>query len=285
MESTDRNRNSGRSWFSTLISLILSFADSQRGPATPPLSSSTPRNAPTVRAQEIAIAREHRRALRAFQVREAQWVWSEMEDFVRLIQRYRSLYVTAIFVSIGWLLGQVATSARSGPQITPAQLIVQLRSRVDVAAVLCLVPVLNSFFVALIFEAQFHMQSLAQYRFLLGRELGRSIGDVGPVWRWELWKQRPEGSIRPWTIPSNVAFGLTAIVLPAGALWFAMPAVYAAHSKMLWWFWGFSATTFAGMLFTAVVLGLMNRSRNRRKLPSDLSWSELRDTSTSDSHE
>jgi hypothetical protein len=259
----------------TLGRWIISFVESRRA-HTAPLSSSDARTPSTPRTQEATIARENRRALRAFQLREAQWVWSEMEDFVRLIQRYRGLYVTAIFASIGWLLGQVATTARAVPEIEPAQLIVQLQNRVDIAAVLCIVPVLNSFFVALIFEAQFHMQSLAQYRFLLGRELGRTLDDGGPVWLWELWKQRPEGSIRPWTIPSNVAFGLTALVLPSGALWFALPAVRSARSIMLWSFWGFSAATFVGMLLTAIVLGLLNRSRNRRELPWSVSWSALR---------
>ena len=228
MERTSRITRSG-SLSSVLVNLLLWFFRLERNPASRLFTGgdgepSATQNGATVRA------REERRALRALQVREAQWVWSEMEDFVRLIQRYRGLYVTAIFASIGWLLGQVATSARAVPQVAPSDLIVQLSTRVDVAAVLCIVPVLNSFFVALILEAQFHMQSLAQYRFLLARELGRNVGDVGPVWRWELWKQRPEGSIRPWTIPSNVAFGLTAILLPAGALWFAFPARVSGDS-------------------------------------------------------
>src|SRR5262245_34086942 len=64
--------------------------------------------------------------LRSLQLREAQWVWSEMEDFVRLIQRYRGLYVTAIFASIGWLLSQVVTVSRQTPAADALQLLTQI---------------------------------------------------------------------------------------------------------------------------------------------------------------
>lgn len=46
-------------------------------------------------------------------LKEAEWVWSEMEDFVRQIQRYRLTYATALFVSIGWILGQLVEPSRA----------------------------------------------------------------------------------------------------------------------------------------------------------------------------
>ncbi len=71
---------------------------------------------------------------------EAEWVTRELKDFVRLIQRYRALYVTAIFVALGWSLGQVVNTP-GGATID------SFRLRPDVAAILCIVPLLNVFYV------------------------------------------------------------------------------------------------------------------------------------------
>lgn len=64
-----------------------------------------------------------REAAAEYQCLEAEWTYNEMQDFVRLIQRYRGTYVTAIFVSVGWMLGQMlgvgTPGAASGAQPAP----------------------------------------------------------------------------------------------------------------------------------------------------------------------
>jgi hypothetical protein len=124
---------------------------------------------------------------------EAEWVTRELEDFVRLIQRYRALYVTAIFLALGWSLGQVVNTP-GGTTIDA------FRLRPDVAAIFCIVPLLNVFFVTLMLEAYAQMKSLARYRFILGFALGSGK----PPWRWEIWKESEQGSIKYWTAPNLV---------------------------------------------------------------------------------
>jgi hypothetical protein len=158
-----------------------------------------------------------------------------MQEFVRQIQRYRSTYVTAIFLSVGWVLGQMlgaATGSGTGatPPVRPDTLD-QLRQRPDIAVVLCVIPLVNVLFSMLMLEANAHIQSLARYRFLLGIELGAG----SPAWRWEIWKTTREGSIRAWTNPLNVFFTLVAVTLTAAALWFSLPAAW--NSRALWYMW------------------------------------------------
>jgi hypothetical protein len=168
-------------------------------------------------------------------LKEAEWTWSEMEDFVRLVQRYRSLYVTALFVSIGWVLGQAlgvapGTADPASSQVTSQGaalpttevVLLRLRERPDIAAVLCIIPMLNAIFFLLMMEAARHLQSLARYRYLLGWKLAHN---TGPIWRWELWKETREGSVRAWTNPSNVFLGLLALILTVGCFAFVFPAV------------------------------------------------------------
>ena len=203
--------------------------------------------------------------MRRMQLREAQWVFAEMQDFVRLTQRYRATYLAAVFAAIGWLLGQAL-----GPG-SKEQTLDALRQRGDIAAVLCVVPLLNAFFVVLLFEAQFQMQSLARYRFVLGHELGEG----SPVWRWELWKETTEGSYRTWTNPSNIVFGVVALTLPTAALWFGFPAVWNSHGALLWSFWLFSATVFTALIVLAIVLGITNIDKNTVGRPRRTRWSDL----------
>lgn len=40
--------------------------------------------------------------LRELQLKEADWVYQDMEDFVRLVQRYRGLFITVVFAAVGW---------------------------------------------------------------------------------------------------------------------------------------------------------------------------------------
>src|SRR6266498_2528001 len=100
-----------------------------------------------------------------FQRIEAEWVTREFEETVRLVQRYRSLYLSAVFISIGWVLGQVInSSSRLASASQPQDQITldALRNRPDVAAVLCLVPLVNVLFGLLILEATSQIQSLAR---------------------------------------------------------------------------------------------------------------------------
>jgi hypothetical protein len=211
-------------------------------------------------------ARAERREL---QLKEAEWIWNEMEDFVRLIQRYRGLFITAVFVSVGWLLSQALATAPTSDRAAAA--LEDLRKRVDIAAVLCLVPLLTTLFAVLMLEAQSQVQSLARYRFLIGY----SLGEDNPAWRWERWKEVPEGSTLVWTAPSNVYFTVVAITLPIGALWFALPAVQSANSLMLWMFWSFSASVTASLLIVAVVIGWRNRNNNGVASRPSKTWEDL----------
>ena len=210
-------------------------------------------------------------SLRELQLKEAEWVYEEMEDFVRLIQRYRGLFITAVFAAVGWLLGQALTAAPPGGT-TPGATLIALRQRPDIAAVFCIVPLLNALFVVLMLEAQFQMQSLARYRFVLGAVLN----DGTPVWQWERWKETREGSVRAWTNPSNIYFGLVAVTLPVAALWFAWPAVLLAGSGMLWTFWLGAAAISASLVVLVVVVGWRNRHKNRVARPiRKEDWDEL----------
>ena len=230
-------------------------------------SMSNPATAPTAlnRTTDEAIR------LRDLQLKEAEWVWAEMEDFVKLIQRYRGLFITAVFAAVGWLLGQALNSGGFTSVNTPDTLMA-LRRRPDIAAVLCIVPILATLFVVLMLEAQFQIQSLARYRYLLGIVLGEGK----PVWRWELWKEVPEGSVRAWTNPSNVYFGLAALILTSGALWFPWPALAVAASPMLSVFWWSALTITVSFVVLAIVLGVRNIRANRvaRALSKDL-WDQL----------
>lgn len=156
-----------------------------------------------------------RKSDRELILKEAEWVWSEMEDFVRQVQRYRLSYVTAVFASIGWILGQLVDRQNTTLDLNG------LRRNSAVATVILLIPMINGLFFLLMMEAARQIQSLARYRFLLSCELGSKP----PVWRWELFKATPEGSVRLWTNPSNIFLGLFAVGTSLGSFGFANPAV------------------------------------------------------------
>ena len=219
-------------------------------------------------AQDNRGEQDDSTSLRALQLKEAEWTQEELQDCVKLIQRYRATYLAAVFASIGWLLAQaLQTPANAGSGST----LDALRQRQDIATVLCLIPLLNSFFVVLVFETQYAMQSLARYRFVLGDELGKGQ----PAWRWDIWKESAEGSVRAWTNPSNVIFGLVALTLPSGALWFGFPAVWNSKSALLWTFWIFSFAVLCGLVMLAVCLGLKNLAKNDVARPIETKWSDL----------
>jgi hypothetical protein len=208
--------------------------------------------------------------LRDLQLKEAEWVWEEMEDFVKLIQRYRGLFITAVFAAVGWLLGRALEDVPGG--VANPETLLALRRRPDIAAVLCIVPILATLFVVLMLEAQFQIQSLARYRYLLGVVLGNGT----PVWRWELWKEIPEGSVRAWTNPSNIYFGLAALILTAGALWFSWPALETSASLMLTVFWWGAVAVTSSFVILAVALGIKNMRTNRVARPLDKElWEHL----------
>lgn len=195
---------------------------------------------------------------------EAEWVTRELEDFVRLIQRYRALYITAIFLAVGWTLGQAASA--------PGQTSIEtFRQRPDVAALLCVIPLLNVFLVALGLEAYHHMKTLARYRFILGFTLGGGM----PAWRWERWRETPEGSTQSWTGPLNILSSIILIMLTASSLWFPFPAVRNSQTWALRWLWAFALLTVIGLVVVLIVTGIRNRGRNAVADPPSIDWSSL----------
>jgi len=112
---------------------------------------------------------------------EAEWVSNELQEFVKLLQRYRSLYLTAVFLGIGWVLSQAVSTTSSLANIS----FDALRFRQDIAALLYFIPFVNVLFGLLMLEVPAQIQTLARYRFLLGFELGENAH----AWRWECWKR------------------------------------------------------------------------------------------------
>jgi hypothetical protein len=206
---------------------------------------------------------------------EAEWVSRELDEFVKLIQQYRSLYLGAIFIAVGWVLGQAvgggggATSSAAGT--TPATL-ESFRYRQDVAAVLCIVPLLSVFFAAIVAEAYAHMKSLARYRFILGFALGGGA----PAWRWERWRDTSEGSTHSWTNPLNVLSVFILLIFTAGALIFPFPAVWNSNSWWLWTLWVLALSLSVLLIIVLAVLGKRNQHRNAVADPPTLHWSDLK---------
>jgi hypothetical protein len=177
------------------------------------------------------------------QLIEAEWISNEHDEFIKAIQRYRSLYLTAIFIAFGWALGQVLGSAGTTLE--------NLRTRSDVAAVLSVLPLISVLLAMLMLEAHAHAADLARYRFLLGRELNEG----SPAWRWNLWRERHKSSIlrRP-TMVLNILSAVLFFFLNGVALWLSYPAL--GHSKWLWVLWGPSLIVFVGFMVTAGIVGI-----------------------------
>lgn len=176
---------------------------------------------------------------------EAEWVTRELEEFVKLIQRYRSLYLTAVFLAIGWVLSQALSSISSSSNHSSFD---ALRFRQDIAAVLCVIPFVNVLFGLFMLEATAQIQALARYRFLLGFELGGNA----PAWRWECWKSSKYGTIRAWTNPLNVFFTVSTVGLTVSVLWFSWPATSASTALAVFWWSGLSVN-----IIVAAVVGIL----------------------------
>lgn len=201
-------------------------------------------------------------------LKEAEWTHEELQSCLQLIQRYRATYLAAMFATIGWLLGQLI---QNGGATAVSSSLAVLRYREDIATVLCLIPLINSFFIVLILEAQFRLVSLARYRFVLGHELGARA----PVWRWELWRETPEGSFRHWTNPSNFIFGVVALTIPTLSLWFGRPAARESDSALLGSAWIGSTLVFVATIAVTVYLAVTHRKTNHVARPIETRWSDL----------
>jgi hypothetical protein len=97
-------------------------------------------------------------------VKEAEWIWSEMQDFIRLIQTYRVAYVTALFLSTGWVLGQAVT-AKIENGTSSDDFLKTFQERADIAVVVSIIPIVTVLFALLMLEATLHVQRLARYHF------------------------------------------------------------------------------------------------------------------------
>lgn len=206
------------------------------------------------------------RTERELLLKEADWVWSEMEDFVKQVQRYRLTYVTALFASIGWVLGQLVDPQNAALSLE------EIRANPAIASVILLIPMLNGLFFILMMEAARQLQSLARYRFLLGCQ----IGDGLPVWRWELFTRTREGSIRSWTNPSNIFLGGFALAASIGTFFFINPAVGNPVVNILRWL---SAIYTAALVAAAGRAGWTRRHENDVAAePTDNTYASLRPT-------
>jgi hypothetical protein len=200
-------------------------------------------------------------------LKEAEWAWSEMQDFVRQIQRYRLLLITGIFAVVGWTLGQALGA--SGGQVSSAQGLLVLRRRTDLAVIVFLLPVLTLAYGVLMVEAVEHVRSLARYRFLLGVRLGRGE----PVWRWEIWRDEPEGSWRTISTLANVSAAAAVLALLVFALWFVKPAVDV--NQALWPYWFASSVVTTALFVSLAVFGIQRARTGDVGAPLTLNYEDL----------
>lgn len=180
---------------------------------------------------------------------EAEWISGELLEFVKLLQRYKGLYLAALFAVVGWVLSRVVGNPIS---------ISELRARQDVALVLIGVPVLNLFFGLLILDAYEHITTLGRYRFILGCHLGRGL----PAWRWDLWRDTRGASARRRAMSLlNVFMGLVWFISTVCSLIFVWPAV--RHHAWLSSLWVSVAGCSALLMGAASVIGI---KRLRRRI-------------------
>jgi len=207
---------------------------------------------------------------------EAEWISVELGEFVKLIQRYRALYITAIFVAVGWILSQAVGGSTGSGGMGPNGGVVSptlesFRQRQDIAAVLCIVPLLNVFFAMLVAETYANIKKLARYRFILGYALGGGL----PAWRWELWRESSEGTTQAWTNALAVFSGLILLSLTVGSLVFPFPAVRSSNSLWLWSLWAVALGLSIACLVVLTILGVRNWNRNAVADPPRIQWSDL----------
>lgn len=200
-------------------------------------------------------------------VKEADWVWSEMQDFIRLVQRYRYTYVAALFAAVGWVLGQ----AVGGPKNS----LFGLATRPDIAGILCLLSMINGVFTLLIMEAARKVQTLARYRVILATRLGREQ----PIWRWELFRRSgEEGSIRVWENPTNILFGVLNVTVSASCLTLARQAT--AENLSVSFLWVGSVVFFALVVCAVAWAGWVRRKENEIADPLTTTYDDLRTRSS-----
>jgi hypothetical protein len=174
---------------------------------------------------------DERAPLSDLQKMEAEWVSQELAEFVKLIQQYRILYLTAVFVALGWILGQLLGSPEAVPSRSPTpDKLGILRSRTDIAFVLCFVPLVNVLFALQLLEIDRQMRTLARYRFILGYELA---GGEAPPWRWEIWKETQAQPNTWWSTALNVYLAIFLVILSGTAIWFAHPVATAGPTRSL----------------------------------------------------
>jgi hypothetical protein len=184
---------------------------------------------------------------------EAEWVTRELEEFIKLSQNYRSLYLTALIVAIGWVLSQALGTASAVAGQTSLDI---LRVRPDVAAVLCVIPFVNVLFGLLMLETTAQIQTLARYRFLLGFELGGQV----PAWRWECWKSSKYGSIRSWTNSLNILFTVTTVGLTITVLWFSHPAIKSSGALFVLWWSGLCLNVIVALVVSTLAFRLRHQN-------------------------
>lgn len=211
--------------------------------------------------------------LSSLQRMEAEWVSQELAESVKLVQQYRVLYLTAAFVTLGWVLSKLLDNDNSQATTVAAGALEMARNRTDIAVVLCFVPLVNALFAFLLLETAAHIRTLARYRFILGYELGRQ----SPAWRWEIWKSSDIGSTRGWTAPLNVLFALFLVILSIGALWLAYPAAQTRISVELYSLWIAGMIISLALLVVSAITGFRYRHRNHVALVPEQGeqWKQL----------
>jgi len=215
--------------------------------------------------------------LKRLQLKEAEWIWHETVDSIRLIQRYRGLYVTAVFLSVGWVIGQVLIASINAGNPTPNVPVHQfslepLRSREDLAILLIVIAAVNMLFMFLMLESYAYVRSLLRYRFILGYELGGNM----PAWRFERWKDTREGSIRRWTATLNTLFFLICVFVTTTALAFPFPAMKNGN-MFIKAAWGAVVLLFLILAGVTILLGLRYRKQAGAASVPTIRWEDLGD--------
>jgi len=242
--------------------------DKPKAPAPPVTPSATPSvpAGPSATAATTAPEPLSPAKIEELQRVEAEWVTRELEESIKLTQQYRSLYLTAVIVAVGWVLGQAVTTS---PSVEGSLTLQSLRGRPDIAAVLCIIPFVNVLFGLLLLETSAQIRTLAQYRFLLGYE----IGGRRPVWRWECWKSSPYGSTRAWTNPLNTLFAVSTVGLTATVIWFSHPATWSSAALALFWWSGVLINVVAAIIVG--VLAIRFRETNFVAAEPPVRWDGL----------
>jgi hypothetical protein len=211
---------------------------------------------------------------------EAEWVSRDMQESIKLVQQYRGVYVTAVFLAFAWLLGQLIPESDTATGVSQQSLeivqqqldLISLRTRIDIALLLVGIAVISVLFTALIIEAYVNWRSLARYRIELGRQLGSGV----PIWRYEFWKATTEGSTRAWTSTLNVLYFVFTIMLVSTILWFTIPALLLGSILGLKVIWIATVVLFVGTYVRMLHHGLRKWDIRSMTRASPISWHDLK---------